>query len=98
MYCKNCGSEIDDKAVICIKCGAPTGINSSPIVTSNEPASTGLKIISLLIPLVGLILYLVYNEKEPIKAKECGKFALIGTAIGVGLWIISAIITASLLY
>lgn len=26
MYCRNCGSEIDDKAVICVKCGVQTGI------------------------------------------------------------------------
>ncbi|MCC7150345.1 MAG: TM2 domain-containing protein [Saprospiraceae bacterium] len=23
MYCKNCGNEVSDKAVICIKCGTP---------------------------------------------------------------------------
>jgi hypothetical protein len=25
MFCKNCGAQIDDKAVICIKCGCSTG-------------------------------------------------------------------------
>ena len=25
MYCKNCGSKMDDIAVICVKCGAPKG-------------------------------------------------------------------------
>jgi len=24
MYCTNCGAQIDDKAVVCIKCGVPT--------------------------------------------------------------------------
>ena len=24
MYCKNCGKEIDDKAVVCPGCGVPT--------------------------------------------------------------------------
>ena len=24
MYCRNCGREIDDKAVICVHCGVPT--------------------------------------------------------------------------
>ena len=23
MYCRNCGKEIDDKAVVCVKCGVP---------------------------------------------------------------------------
>ncbi|MBQ8848071.1 MAG: TM2 domain-containing protein [Candidatus Gastranaerophilales bacterium] len=25
MFCKNCGKEIDDKAVVCIHCGCATG-------------------------------------------------------------------------
>lgn len=25
MYCKNCGKEIDDKAVVCVHCGVATG-------------------------------------------------------------------------
>ena len=25
MYCRNCGSEVDSKAVICVKCGVQTG-------------------------------------------------------------------------
>jgi len=29
MICKNCGSDIDDKAVICVKCGVP--IKQAPI-------------------------------------------------------------------
>ena len=24
MYCSNCGTQLDDKAVVCTKCGAPT--------------------------------------------------------------------------
>ena len=24
MYCSNCGAQIDDQAVICVKCGVPT--------------------------------------------------------------------------
>ena len=24
MFCSNCGTQIDDKAVVCVKCGVPT--------------------------------------------------------------------------
>ena len=34
MYCKNCGKEIDDKAVICVHCGVP--------VTSEASNNSGL--------------------------------------------------------
>jgi TM2 domain-containing membrane protein YozV len=33
MYCSNCGAEIADRAVVCVKCGCPTGVrmpNVSP--------------------------------------------------------------------
>ena len=29
MYCKNCGNEIEDKAVVCVKCGTATA-NAAP--------------------------------------------------------------------
>ena len=39
MYCKNCGKEIDDKAVICIYCGCATG-NGTVNVSSEEKNNT----------------------------------------------------------
>ncbi|MCB5287840.1 MAG: zinc ribbon domain-containing protein, partial [Candidatus Cloacimonetes bacterium] len=29
MFCKNCGKEIDDNAIICIHCGVSTNLNRS---------------------------------------------------------------------
>ena len=43
--------------------------------------STGLNIVSFLFPLVGLILFLVYIDKAPIRSKGCGKWALIGVVV-----------------
>ena len=95
MFCKNCGKEIDDNAVICVHCGVATGVNNT--VVNDEHASTALKVVSILFPLVGLILFLVYNEKQPTKAKECGKFALYGVAISVVLFLISSCSTAMMI-
>jgi len=50
--------------------------------------STGLNVLSFLIPLVGLILFCVYHSNWPIKANGCGKWALIGFAVGIVLTII----------
>ena len=53
--------------------------------------STGLNGLSFFFPMVGLILYLVWNSSMPIKAKGVGKWALIGFCVGVGfvlLWYI----------
>ena len=53
-----------------------------------DTPSTGLNILSFLIPLVGLILFLSWQNTTPIKAKAVGKWALIGFCVAVGLSII----------
>ena len=90
-FCVHCGQEIMAAAVVCPHCGCPTAEQQVKMV-SNEPASTGEKVVACLIPIVGLILYLVNNDKAPAKAKEIGKWALIGMAVGVGCVLLSSII------
>jgi hypothetical protein len=36
MFCKHCGSEIDDKAVICVKCGVPVENATLPQQTTED--------------------------------------------------------------
>lgn len=62
-----------------------------------DKPSTGLNILSFLIPLVGLILFLSWQNSTPIKAKACGKWALIGFCVAIGLSIIGAIVSGALL-
>lgn len=45
---------------------------------SYEDAGWGLKILSLLIPIVGLIMYFINKNNAPVKAKSCIIFAAIG--------------------
>jgi TM2 domain-containing membrane protein YozV len=37
MYCSNCGAQIDDNAVICVKCGAPTSKFKTANLPDNQP-------------------------------------------------------------
>lgn len=67
-----------------------------PQVNPNDKKSTGLNIISFFIPLVGLILYLTQKDQTPIKAKACGKAALIGFIVGIVVSIIYVIFIAVL--
>lgn len=39
MYCRKCGNEIMDEAVICPKCGCLTGTQPLPITQQNSPTS-----------------------------------------------------------
>ena len=71
-FCKNCGKEIDDKAVICPSCGvqqqeiAPT----TPEVVDNGGFLWGL--LGCCIPIVGLVLFLVWKDTKPKTAKAAG--------------------------
>ena len=66
----------------------------------NDIPSTGLNIISFLIPLVGLIIYLIEKDKAPKKANSAGKAALWGIGVSVVftilLFIISAVMISSM--
>lgn len=77
-YCSHCGKEVLDEAVVCPNCGCSVSASHEADIPS-----TGLNIISFLIPLVGLILYLVNKDKTPIKAAAIGKWALIGFVVSI---------------
>lgn len=95
MYCRNCGMPVPDNAVVCPNCGASSA-PSAPVVDKNQP-SLGIAVLCFFFPLVGLILYLVWKDTEPGKAKSAGKGALIGVIVGVALVIIIFIITFALI-
>ena len=74
MFCRVCGAEIADDAVVCVKCGRATGVALAPVQPPPQavPAAptddaTGLTIagfiLALVIPLIGLILGLVLLGK-----------------------------------
>ena len=94
VHCRECGEMISESAPTCPKCGARQGLTSSgsSFASEDKDPSVGLNVVSFLWPLVGLILYLVYHDKSPRRAKDCGKWALIGLAVSVVIGIIAAII------
>jgi len=64
---------------------------------SEDQKSTGLNVISFLIPLVGLIVYLTQKDSYPIKAKSAGKSALWGFGIAIGLNILLTVVGIALI-
>ena len=79
-YCSNCGKDLMDKAVICPHCGC--AVQS---ITEDDVPSTVLNLLGFFIPIVGLILFLVYHDKAPKKAKAIGKWALGGAILNLVL-------------
>lgn len=62
------------------------GYQPAPYV-NNESASTGLKVLCFLIPIVGIILYFVDRTNKPQSAKDCLKFALISIGVYAAFWL-----------
>lgn len=68
MFCKNCGKEIDDKAVVCIHCGCSTVEES---VKKPEEEKRPISIMSLcafILSLVGMFLPSIYGLVAEIVA------------------------------
>ena len=93
-FCRHCGKEIDDQAVICIHCGCETDNGykqkmannyNQPAVDYEAKATAGQIVISVLIPLVGIILWAVLHTTKPRAAKTC-------LITGIVVWVVGAVV------
>lgn len=92
MFCNKCGKDIPDSSLVCSYCGAQVGQRPVQSVQAVDGPIGGLGILCFLFPIVGLILYLVWKDSTPEKAKGAGKAALWGVGIGVGLYLLMIIV------
>ena len=82
-FCKYCGAQIDDNAVVCTTCGASQ--STAPAVVDNGGFGWGA--LGCCLPIVGLILFLVWKDTKPKTAKAAGIGALVSTILGVVIYI-----------
>ena len=84
MFCKNCGSSLDDKAVVCPHCGVATdnARSLSTKNTSNAIAIVGF-IFSFLFALVGLICSIVGYNRAKNEGRDHEGLALAGLIISI---------------
>lgn len=89
MFCYKCGKEVEEGTKFCPYCGAQLDMQPSsegyyePIhdqmnnqqtpVREDDAPSGGFAFLSFLVPIVGLVLYLIWNKEYPLKAKSCLK-------------------------
>lgn len=95
MFCNHCGKEVNDNAAFCIHCGRQLSGNNPAPTNSNDfddSSGKGLAVLCFFIPLVGLILYLIYQKDRPILAKAVGKGAIAGFIVRVTLAVIITIL------
>lgn len=92
-FCSKCGKEILEDAVICPHCGCSVAASVAP----DDAPNAGFAVLGFFLPIIGLILYLVWKDKTPKKARSAGKGALIGFCVGIAFSVIYAIILGSML-
>ncbi len=85
MYCKKCGQEINENAIICPHCGVATDNMSktAPVPAQKNTIALVGFILSFFVPMVGLILSIIgyQNVKKPEYAGDGRSFAVAGIAI-----------------
>lgn len=81
MYCPHCGQHIDDRAVICPKCGIP--VSGKKTTNPNDASSFGWAFLGFIFPLIGLILFLVWHSEYPLRANSCIKGAVSCIIVGI---------------
>ena len=94
-FCANCGKELSDEATMCPHCCYIVSSTTQPTQkpTVEEPkASTGLVVLSVFLPIVGLILAIVKWRDTPRSAKKYLIAALIGWSVSFLLNILCIIL------
>lgn len=78
MFCQKCGKEVNDEAVVCIHCGCAIGNSRKAVANGGaDEINPGFMILSILIPLVGIILWPVKHKETPKAAKAYGLAGII---------------------
>lgn len=93
MYCAHCGKYADNDSIYCNNCG--TRLKEYRNMTETDKnENLGFTVLGFFVPLAGLILFLIYIDQKPQRAKSAGKGALIGfiTIISLILLIVISII------
>ena len=75
MFCRKCGAQMADGVRFCPNCGASVSENT---VSEKDGSSWPFALIGFFIPIAGLVLYLVYMDTHPLKAKSAIKGAVVG--------------------
>lgn len=106
-YCTYCGTCLKDDNCFCPNCGSKCNDNKNSNNSEytipyerqannfnhkeEDKSNGGLNLISFFLPLVGLILFLIWQDDYPLKAKGCGKWALIGVVTSFVISIVAIV-------
>ncbi|MDY5058100.1 MAG: zinc-ribbon domain-containing protein [Bacilli bacterium] len=97
-FCTNCGNELDDRAIMCPKCGIAL---TQTVANSGQTQSNGMAIagfiLSFFIPLLGLIFSIIglKRSKETNNGKGLSTAGIIISCITMVITLIIGIISFS---
>jgi len=92
MYCKKCGTLLDDKVQFCTNCGSSQSEGTK--APAAEGSTFGFALLGFFFPLIGLIIFFVYENKKPCRAKSSLKGAIAGIITSVVISLIFFILWA----
>ncbi len=101
-FCPHCGKEQQGNAGTDAGAGTGAGANGAPPYgapqrpVEQDAPSGGFAVLCFFFPLIGLILYLIWKDTLPLRARSCGKGALIGVIVAVALSIFGTVIVGVL--
>lgn len=78
MFCKNCGNKLEKNEAVCPYCMTPVNDNYITPQPNDDKTNIWLGILGFFIPLVGIILYFVYDKENHKRAMHSIKGAVIG--------------------
>lgn len=83
-FCAKCGQEINSEAVVCVHCGCATKGGTS----SEDKPSFLWSLLGFWQPLIGFILFAIWNTEKPLTAKCCLKGAIASFILGAVFFVI----------
>ena len=97
MFCKKCGKEIDDEAIVCVHCGC--AVEETKKNTEQDTPKTGMGILfGWLLGLIGLIIGLCIYKPDTVARKTFLKAWGITFAICFVLNIVITIVWGNIWY
>ncbi len=95
MYCNNCGRKSDEYSTYCSNCGVKLDESEYP-ESDNYGYNIVFGFLGFLSPIIGLILFLVYEKKNPKRGNSAVKGAIIGFLSKIIISIVIIVLTVVL--
>lgn len=89
MYCSSCGIRNDSENLTCTHCGQ---VLSHPNHTISDTPNTAANLVACLVPLAGVIFYLVWRDEAPNRARSVCGWTLFGVFGLPVLWVLAMVL------